>query len=52
MQMNNGHTFDNIVATFTGALSKAEHYNVQSSGYKKPATTRKVTFYDWLKERE
>lgn len=52
MQMNNGHTFDNIVATFTGALSKAEHYNVQSNGYKKPSTTRKVAFYDWLKERE
>lgn len=52
MQMNDGYIFNNIIAAFTGALSKAEHYNVQPNGYKKPVTTRKVPFYDWLKERE
>lgn len=52
MQMNEGYKFNNIVATFTGALNKAEHYNVQPNGYKRPTITRKVPFYDWIKERE
>lgn len=52
-RINDGYKFDNVVATFTGALTNAVNYKKVIAQEGKPARkTKAVPFYNWLVERE
>jgi predicted transcriptional regulator len=52
IRISEGYCFDNITATFTAALKKAESYNVVKALAKPTYLRRSVQFYNWLNERE
>lgn len=53
MRINEGYKFDNIVATFTGALKNAVNYKKIIEQDSKPGRkSEKVPFYNWLEIRD
>lgn len=54
LRIYDGYQYENVVAAFTGGLKKAVTYNVPQvvKADPKPSDSRKVTFYNWLEERD